>query len=125
MAESGEQHRRNTSGLRPPWKKGQSGNPGGRPKGTGSPLATLRRVLAEEGEPALERVIRNMLKQAESDDQRALGWVKELFDRLDGAVVRKQQLDVTGDKVKVVRLAGDEDDEDPGAGEDGGEVDGV
>lgn len=39
---------RNTAGLRPPWQPGESGNPGGRPKGAGS-LAALVRQLTQDG----------------------------------------------------------------------------
>ena len=37
----------NPQNLRPPWKPGESGNPGGRPKGR-SCAADLRRILDEE-----------------------------------------------------------------------------
>ena len=65
-----------------PFKKGQSGNPGGRPKE--KPFAdALRMEIADAGEDhkALRRVARKLIENAESGDIRA---IRELADRLDG-----------------------------------------
>lgn len=48
---NGQKHR-NTAGLRPPWPKGKSGNPGGFPKGGIKLRARLRRALREHPEEA-------------------------------------------------------------------------
>jgi hypothetical protein len=101
------------------WKKGQSGNPGGRPKGI-SPLRILREVLQEGGEDDARDIARNLIELAKMRDFRALGPAKEIMDRIDGAVTKRQEINLSGDKVKVVRLAGDEDDEED---EDGGSGD--
>lgn len=49
---------RNTSGLRPPWPKGVSGNPGGRPKKSRE-FAESCQELAEEARDVLAQVMRD------------------------------------------------------------------
>ena len=69
-----------------PFKKGQSGNPGGRPKE--KPFAdALRLEIADAGEDhkALRRVARALLKKAEGGDIPA---IRELADRLDGKPIQ-------------------------------------
>lgn len=64
------------------FKKGQSGNPGGRSKE--KPFAdALRMEIAAAGEDhkALRKVAKALLEQAEGGDIRA---IRELADRLDG-----------------------------------------
>ncbi len=64
------------------FKKGQSGNPGGRSKE--KPFAdALRMEIAAAGEDhkALRRVAKVLIENAESGDIRA---IRELADRLDG-----------------------------------------
>lgn len=48
----------NTSGLRPPWKKGQSGNPAGRPK-KDREFTEECRTLADEAKDVLAKVMRD------------------------------------------------------------------
>jgi len=80
----------NTENLRP-FKKGQSGNPNGRPK-----LPDLReamaKVLAEEkdGMSALEAILKALRVKATKGDVRA---AQELLDRGFGKA--KQSVDVT------------------------------
>ena len=65
-----------------PFKKGQSGNPGGR--SSEKPFAdALRMEIADAGEDhkALRGVARKLIEQAEGGDIRA---IRELADRLDG-----------------------------------------
>jgi hypothetical protein len=64
------------------WKKGQSGNPGGRPKGE-SLQAILRRRLAEEhnGKPIGEIVVDAMIKAAAQGNA---AHMKEIWDRVEG-----------------------------------------
>ena len=69
-----------------PFKKGQSGNPGGRPKE--KPFAdALRMEIAAAGEDhrALRRVARKLIENAEAGDIRA---IRELADRLDGKPIQ-------------------------------------
>lgn len=85
----GQKHRRNTEGLQAPWKPGESGNPGGRPKGT-SITARLRKLVEQnEGEVA-EALCKAIVKAGLKGDYR---FVKEILDRLDGPV--KQQIEGT------------------------------
>ena len=83
------------NGLPPPvatrWKKGQSGNPGGRPKGE-SITARLRRVLEGEhnGRVLLDLLAERIAKEALSGKH---AFVKEVLDRLDGPVNQKREAD--------------------------------
>jgi len=76
--------------LRPPWKKGQTGNPKGREKGGGSVVDALKRKMKEElsGRYLADAVAQSLIKQALKGDVRA---IKELMDRVDGPV--KQMLE--------------------------------
>jgi hypothetical protein len=74
------------------WKKGQSGNPGGRPKGT-SITAHLRELLEQEhhGKPIARLLAERLTKEGL---QGKLGHVKEILDRTEGAA--KQTVEVQG-----------------------------
>ena len=61
------------------WKKGQSGNPNGRPR-TGRAFAEALRAVGEEGDN-LEAVARKVWELAKAGDMRAIGM---LANRLDG-----------------------------------------
>lgn len=68
------------------FKPGQSGNPGGRPKGSVSLTTLLRRALAEKSTPkgkktVAEMIVDALLESARAGDQRAIQYV---FDRIDG-----------------------------------------
>lgn len=61
-----------------PWKPGQSGNPGGRPKGVS--LATkIMELLTPE---AAERIIQGLIERSVTDDVA----LKTLIERTDGKV---------------------------------------
>lgn len=64
----GDKQQKNTEGLKPKWKKGESGNPNGRPR-SGFALADLFRKVAEEtddeGVTRRERIIRKIMEKAE------------------------------------------------------------
>ena len=91
MSEAQEQHDNSTEGGRSPWlkkyqfKKGESGNPGGRPKGSPSVEAELRRRLAEgeDGDQLLEGLVNVALRKALKGDHRF--WTS-ILERLDGKV---------------------------------------
>lgn len=73
---------RNTNGQ---WAPGTSGNPAGRPAGSGSIVAELRRLVQQEdatGESAAAIIARQLVELAKGGDLRA---IKECFDRLDGS----------------------------------------
>jgi ferritin-like protein len=76
-----------------PFKKGQSGNPKGRPKMPNLKDA-IAKILAEEkdGMQALEAVIKALRAKAVKGDVRA---AKELLDRAYGTP--KQTLDLSGE----------------------------
>ena len=73
---------RNTQGQ---WTAGTSGNPAGRPTGSGSIVTELRRLIDEtdsNGETVAAVIARQLVDLAKSGDLRA---IKECFDRLDGS----------------------------------------
>ena len=84
------------------FKKGQSGNPGGRSKE--KPFAdALRMEIAAAGEnhKALRKVAKALLEQAEGGDIRA---IRELADRLDGKPLQavEASMDAPGDTLQAV-----------------------
>lgn len=68
-----------------PWKKGQSGNPGGRPKGR-SITAELNKLIADESssENVAKALAEEAIKRAKKGDFRF--W-NAIVERLDGKVV--------------------------------------
>jgi hypothetical protein len=79
------------------WKKGQSGNPGGRPKNE-SMTARLRRVLAQEhnGREIADLIAERLVKEALSGKH---PFIKELLDRVEGPVNQHKP-----DHDRVVRI---------------------
>ncbi len=80
MADSPEQQRANRTDHQ--FKPGQSGNPGGRPKGTVSLTAQLRRHLAENPDD-VEAIIAAWVAKAKDGQFQHL---QEMLNRLDGKV---------------------------------------
>lgn len=79
---NGQKHRRNTAGLREPWPKGVSGNPGGRPKGA-SLLAEIQLLLS--GKDGKER--RASAKAFVEELKRgSIQHAKEIIEREEGSV---------------------------------------
>ena len=77
-----ETSERDTQGR---WVAGTSGNPAGRPVGTGSIVTELRRLIDEtdsNGETSAALIARQLVSLAKGGDLRA---IKECFDRLDGS----------------------------------------
>ena len=77
-----ETSERDTQGR---WVAGTSGNPAGRPVGSGSIVTELRRLIDEtdsSGETVAAVIARQLVDLAKSGDLRA---IKECFDRLDGS----------------------------------------
>jgi hypothetical protein len=85
-------HRPNTSGLMPPWKKGQSGNPGGRPKGS---ISKYYKIILEEMDPKTkkmraEKMARRHIDEAESNP----AFANIVLDRTEGKVVQNVEINV-------------------------------
>lgn len=79
------------------WKKGQSGNPSGRKKGSVSLVESLKKHLARHPED-VERIIAMLVKQGMIGNMTA---TKEMLERIDGRVVETHKLE--GDiPIKVV-----------------------
>jgi len=72
-----------------PFQPGQSGNPGGRPKGSVSLTTVLREVLDEDPEVA-KAMIRGGLTSAKEGNA---AWAKLIFDRVDGPQTQKLEID--------------------------------
>ena len=85
-----KQRKSNAEYVKPyQWKKGQSGNPGGRPKGSNL-TARLRRALAENDGKLAELIVRRLIVEA---GKGKFQHVKEIFDRVDGSVVQRFQME--------------------------------
>jgi hypothetical protein len=84
-------HQRNTSGLKPPWKPGESGNPKGRPKTL--TLSEAYRHKLSDGFPGkkhtwAEEIAERMAKLA----LRRVAAASELADRTEGKAPQFMQL---------------------------------
>ena len=100
--QDGEKQRSNTTGLRPPWKPGESGNPGGRPKGTGSITSYLRRLLKEKkGDKEIAELLAQKAVQLAGKGE--FRFLKEILERTDGKVPDKHE--VTGGGGAPVAIA--------------------
>ena len=75
------------------WKPGQSGNPGGRPKGQ-SITASLRALLEKEhnGKRIVDLLAERIMKEALAGK---FPFAKEVLDRADGKVTDKLEVDNT------------------------------
>ena len=86
-----------------PFQKGQSGNPGGRPKAKITPFleAIGNEPYGEDGKTKFEALARAMWAKAIDDqDYSVCKWITE---RLDGLPVAKQEISGTdGEPVKLV-----------------------
>lgn len=94
------------SGKPPPvhtrWKKGQSGNPKGRPKGAGLTDA-VRRVLSQEhnGRPVVEVLAEIVVRHALAGKYT---FAKEIWDRIDGRVQDKLEVESKGAQPVVLTI---------------------
>lgn len=94
-----KKHRRNTSGLKPPWPKGVSGNPGGRP--SGKPLSdALMAALLGSDQKDLKAVVKAIVAKGKKGDVQAFNSMR---DTIEGKPV--QQLDVKGEIKGTVILS--------------------
>ena len=83
-----------------PFKKGQSGNPGGRPK-----WKQITEILkSEKNQEKLEEMINVVFERALEGDMRA---VEFIADRLEGKVTHRLQVSPANDKpIKVFSIEG-------------------
>lgn len=77
-------------GLKPPWKKGQSGNPAGKPTGTVSYTTALRKLL-KENPKLIEQGAKAM---ARGVNRGSVGMTSLVLERIDGPVKKKVDLSV-------------------------------
>lgn len=86
---------KNTAGLMPPWKKGQSGNPNGRPRKeiclTSLIKEELEQVMQTDDGPRTKAQIlaKNIVSKAAKGHNVAM---KEVLDRIDGKVADKLEM---------------------------------
>jgi hypothetical protein len=86
----------NFENLRPPWEKGQSGNPSGNPKGY-LKLSTILQQRLAEGDNYV-KLIDRLIKIATSDTSKendSLSAIGEILDRLEGKAVAKVENAIT------------------------------
>ncbi len=99
----------------PKFSKGQSGNPGGRPKTTQAQLdliAEIRRQLLTDG--AATKLISALIAEADSGNVRA---IQEILNRIHGVVqpIKSEPLDILALINEAVKRADTHRDErDPG-----------
>ena len=74
------------------WKPGQSGNPLGRTRGSPSLLESLKKHLNRRPED-VDAIALALVKLGKGKSINQLGAIKELFDRVDGRVVEKHQIE--------------------------------
>jgi hypothetical protein len=107
--EDGQNTANNTSGLRPPWKPGESGNPGGRPK-TKLITEAYRALLDKpfpgdpQGRTGAELIALAMLKEAIKGKVNA---ASELADRIEGKAAQSVTLGGDPDNPVTVRTLSD------------------
>lgn len=84
------------------WKKGQSGNPKGRPKGSGLTDA-VRKVLNQEhnGRPVVEVLAEIVVKHALAGKYT---FAKEIWDRIDGRVQDRVEVESRGEQRVVLTI---------------------
>ncbi len=98
-----------TDHLKPnQWKPGQSGNPGGMPKGANPWPAVLRKLAAnpdEHGVGELANQFANLLVDmaVSGDGQKAWPAMQHLLDRLQGPVPKDLHVSGGDSPVKLVR----------------------
>lgn len=87
----------NLATLRP-FKKGQSGNPNGRPKGARSLTNLLKEALVKigngESEPYDEQLVKKVMTMAIKDGNEQM--IKLCWNYLEGMPKEKKEIDLTG-----------------------------
>jgi len=105
--ESTKPKRKLSPGLKPPWKKGQSGNPTGLPKGYVQIATLLRRRLVEastlpnrEKKKVADDIADRMIELALDGHPK---FAAMLLDRADGPVTQKVEHSVEESTLKIVK----------------------
>jgi hypothetical protein len=93
------------------FQKGQSGNPGGRPKGQ-SITARLRAILERDDGMAAQMIAETLIETAMQGDRRAIEAVRVLLDRTEGPV--SQRIAVDHGVVHKTVVIGDQSAAGPG-----------
>jgi hypothetical protein len=100
-----------------PWKPGQSGNPGGRPKKR--PVSEeLASLLGENDGAASKALAKVLLREALKGD---IAFVRELLNRIEGKVPDKVEVKENEARRRPHAIDDDPDDDDDGPGEDAGQ----
>jgi len=109
---------KSTDNLKPAWKKGETGNPNGRPKGQRNyatiyrealeKIANTKGMTADEIETMIEEV--GILKAMKGD----FNFQRDIKDRLHGKAVNKTDITSGGEGIQplLVKIIGDEGDAD-------------
>jgi hypothetical protein len=82
-----------------PFIKGQSGNPGGRPKKDNSLTGLLKKELGKKDgkeNTGKQRLVKKLIELAEGGDTVA---IKYVFDRIDGKPVETVRADLQGSMI--------------------------
>lgn len=100
-----EKSKRNNQGGITRWKKGQSGNPAGRPKRDLVVPEILRAIGQEKDtktkKSRLEALMQSVWKRAEAGEEWA---VKLILERTEGKVPDRMQLDQRSEEINVDAL---------------------
>lgn len=98
-----EHAKSNGRGRNPPpagyrWKPGQSGNPRGRPKGSGL-TDRLRALLEKDDGAALNAIAAAVVEAAKAGDA---AFVRMLWERIDGPVSARVEVEAEGGRLLVL-----------------------
>jgi Family of unknown function (DUF5681) len=95
-----KKQRGNVANLRPPWKKGQSGNPGGRPKGS---ISKYYKLILEETDPKTHKVRAEKLARRHIDEAEANpSFANIVLDRTEGKVVQPIDIGMPEDLAELI-----------------------
>jgi len=83
------------------WKKGQSGNPGGRPRGRSITARLRERLDADDGKLA-ELIVKVMIREAAKGK---FQFAKEILERTEGKVADKARVELSGPDGNAIKVA--------------------
>jgi hypothetical protein len=93
--------------MRPKWKKGQSGNPKGRPRGSVNITSAIKRALAEALPGTDKRRLVDQLAEAAIQNARwGNGTIfREIINRVDGVQAQRIDLSTVSDEDLLAEAA--------------------